>query len=272
MPLNKILYLLQWADTELILGHRLSEWTGHGPVLEQDIAITNIALDHIGQARNYYQYIATLIKDRSTIEAISSSPMLLSAYDAKGSVTEDDLAYLRDGLDYHNVLLVEQPNGDWAYTIVRSFLYDTFTVAAYTLMTNGSDEQIAAIAAKSLKEAKYHLRWSSEWMIRLGDGTPESHTRLQAAIKDMWVYSGELTMASEADQDAASNGYGADLAKISAAYQEGIQNILALAQTPMPPADVYMHTGGKMGRHGEHLGYLLAEMQYLQRAYPGQEW
>lgn len=272
MPLHKIKYLLQWADTELILGHRLSEWTGHGPVLEQDIAITNIALDHIGQARNYYQYMATLIKDKVTLEAISSSPMLLQAFDIKGSVTEDDLAYLRDGSDYRNVLLAEQLNGDWAYTIVRSFLYDTFTVAAYTQMSNSSDEQIAAIAAKSLKEAKYHLRWSSEWMIRLGDGTVESHARLQLALKDMWVYSGELLQASEADAAAASGGYGADLAKLSNNYHENINNILAQAETKMPAADIYMQTGGKQGNHGEHLGFLLAEMQYLQRAYPGQEW
>lgn len=243
-------YLLRLADNPLILGQRLSEWCGHGPVLEQDIALTNIALDLMGQARSWLAYAAEL---------------------AGGDLTEDHMAFLRDAWDFHNVLLVEQPNGDFAHTIVRQFLFDAWHFHALHELAGSQDEQIAAIAAKSLKEVTYHLRFSSEWMIRLGDGTEESHQRMQSALDTLWTFSGELITADELDRQMAEAGVGVDLDKIRPTVTEKINSIIERA-TLTQPTDEWMQSGGKQGRHTEHLGYILAEMQYMQRAYPGMDW
>lgn len=243
-------YVLRMGDNALILGQRLSEWCGHGPVLEQDIAVTNIALDLIGQARSIFDYAGRL--------------------EGKGR-SEDDIAFLRDAWDFRNVLLVEQPNRDWAYTIVRQFLFDGFNFLFHQGMTGSRDEQLAAIAEKSLKEITYHLRYSSEWMIRLGDGTEESHERMQAALDDLWSFTGELFEMNEVDRLAIDVGIGLDLQTLRPAYDERLQAVLEQATLRKPDAD-WMQSGGKEGRHSEHLGFILAEMQFLQRAYPGSEW
>lgn len=243
-------YLLRLGDNSLILGQRLSEWCGHGPVLEQDIAITNISLDFVGQTRSWYQYAAQV--------------------EGKGR-TEDDIAYLRDAWDFQNVLLVEQPNEDWAYTIVRQFLFDAFNFYFHRELAQSADHQIAAIAEKSLKEITYHLRYSSEWVIRLGDGTPVSHQKMQDALNDLWMYAGEMTEPDALDTEMAAAGIGADLTKIRPLYWQKVDEILAEA-TLKKPENSWFQTGGKQGRHTEHLGFMLAEMQHLQRMYPGQVW
>lgn len=244
------LYVLRLADNALILGQRLAEWCGHGPVLEQDIALTNIALDLMGQARSWFAYAAEL---------------------SNHAYSEDDLAFLRDAWDFRNVLLVEQPNGDFAHTIVRQFLFDAWHYHALRELAKSKDEQIAAIAAKSLKEVSYHLRFSSEWMIRLGDGTAESRRRMQAALENLWMYSGEALVADELDREMLDAGIGVDLEKIRPEVTDKLNTIIERA-TLAQPTDSWMQSGGKQGRHSEHLGYILAEMQYLQRAYPGMKW
>ncbi len=268
-----IKYTLQIADNALILGHRISEWCGHGPILEQDIAITNIALDHLGQARSLYQYAAKLVNEMSVEEkqTLFSSSVLQQKTTKGETLDEDDLAYLRDGWDFKNVQLVEQPNKDWAYTIVRSFLYDSFNYYFYTALQQSKDATIAAVAEKSLKEVSYHLRWSSEWVVRLGDGTDESHNRMQTALNDYWMFSGELMIASDADKAMQQAGIGIDVSGIKANWDKHVDNILAEA-TLERPKDAWMQQGGKDGRHTEHLGYILAELQFMQRAYPDMEW
>jgi len=243
-------YILHLADDALILGHRNSEWCGHGPVLEQDIAITNISLDLIGQARNFYQYAAKLKADGST---------------------EDSLAYLRDGREFKNCLLVEQSNGDWAKTILRQFLFSAYQYYLYQELQNSKDEQLAAIAEKSLKEVNYHLRWSSEWVVRLGDGTEESHQRISGAIGELWMYTGEMFEASSYELQAANEGTGVDLSSIKPKWEEKVKEVFDEA-TLAWPGNVFMQTGGKEGKHTEHLGYILAELQFMQRAYPNSEW
>lgn len=243
-------YLLRLGDNALILGQRLSEWCGHGPVLEQDIAITNIALDLIGQTRSWFQYAAEI--------------------EGKGR-TEDDIAYLRDPRDYYNVLLVEQPNEDWAFTITRQFFFDVFNFYLHRELTNSKDARIAAIAAKSLKEITYHLKYSSEWMIRLGDGTTLSRKKMQVAVNELWPFTGELTDPDDLDREMAKAGIGADLSQIQPRYQQKIDEILAEA-TLEKPAALSIQTGGKQGLHTEYLGFILADLQYLQRTYPGVEW
>jgi ring-1,2-phenylacetyl-CoA epoxidase subunit PaaC len=272
MSKELIKYTLQIADNALVIGHRLSEWCGHGPVLEQDIAITNIALDHLGQARNLYQYAATLFnqlaaEDKQQIFA--STAIQIKAAEGK-DIDEDDLAYLRDGWDFYNVMLVELPNNDWAYTIARSFIYDTFNHLFYTQLLQCKDESLAAIAEKSLKEVDYHVRWCSEWVIRLGDGTAESTRRMQDAINNLWAYSGELMTPNDTDKWALTN-LGINIEALKTAWQQKAVAILEDA-TLQVPATGWMHTGGKDGRHTEHLGYVLAELQFMQRAYPGMEW
>lgn len=268
-----ILYTLQIADNALINGHRQSEWCGHGPVLEQDIALTNIALDHLGQARSLYQHAAELFNnlpqdDKSTL---FTSVALQQKITAGEALTEDDLAYLRDGWDFRNVLLVEQPNKDWAYTVARSFLLDVFNHYFFTALQNSQDATLAAIAEKSLKEVTYHIRWSSEWMIRLGDGTDESQSRIQDALNDRWMFSGELMVESEADKAMSAAAIGVDLQKIKALWQDHVQKILDEATLTIP-ANNWMQQGGKQGQHTEHLGYILTELQFMQRAYPGMQW
>lgn len=243
-------FLLLLADNTHILGHRLGEWCGHGPELEIDMAMTNLALDLIGQSRNYYQYAAEL--------------------EGAGR-TEDDLAYLRDAREYRNCLLVEQPNGDFAHTVARNFLFDSWHFFFLQALCLSNNERLSSIAAKSLKEVTYHLRWSSEWVIRLGDGTEESHRRIQDAFDHLWTYRGELLAPAPYETEAASAGYGVDLHAIRPQVEDKLCDILVQA-TLKRPEDGWMQSGGKSGRHSEHLGYILAEMQYVQRAYPNSVW
>ena len=243
-------YTLHLADNALILGHRNSEWCGHGPILEQDIALSNIALDLIGQARNFYQYAAKL---------------------AGNGATEDSLAYLRDAIDFKNALLAEIPNGDWAQTVLRQFFFSTYQYFLYQQLQNSKDQQLAAIAEKSLKEVTYHLRWSSEWVIRLGEGTAESKKRMLQAIEECWSFTGDLFVMTGYEQQVFNDGYGVDLQTIKPLWQEKINAVLEEATLELP-ANSWMQSGGKAGIHTEHLGFILAEMQFLQRAYPNAEW
>ncbi len=269
-----IQYTLHLADNPLILGHRNSEWCGHGPVLEQDIAITNISLDLIGQARNFYQYAAQLINESKNTESLKA-PSLLSltknGAGVAGEVSEDTLAYLRTEREFKNCLLVEQPNGDWAQTILRQFLFSAYQFYLYQELQKTQDKQLAAIAEKSLKEVTYHLRWSSEWVIRLGDGTEESHTRILKAIEELWSYTGELFDAVNYEQQAAVDGIGIDLTLLKDNWVNKIKKIFDEGMLTLP-ANTFQHTGGKTGVHSEHLGFILAELQYMQRTYPGCEW
>jgi len=258
---SKINYTLHLADNALILGHRNSEWCGHGPVLEQDIAITNISLDLIGQARNFYQYAAELIN-----EAKASSPQ---GEEVGGEVTEDTLAYLRDARDFKNCLLVEQPNGDWAVTILRQFLFSVYQYLLYQRLQTSNDGQLAAIAEKALKEVTYHIRWSSEWVIRLGDGTEESHKKILKAIDDLWMFTGELFKPALYETEVVEDGV--DVANLKDGWMQKVKNVFGEATLPVPE-NVWMQSGGKEGMHTEYLGYILADMQFLQRAYPDCEW
>lgn len=252
-----IQYSLHLADNSLILGQRNAEWCGHGPVLEQDIAITNISLDLIGQARNFYQHAATLI-NQSTNKPINPA-------------TEDILAYLRKEREFKNCLLVEQPNGDWAQTTLRQFFFSQYQYLLFQQLQKSKDEQLAAIAEKSLKEVTYHLRWSSEWVIRLGDGTAESHERVMKAIDELWRYTGELFDEADYETQALREGFGIAVSELKEPWINKVAEIFDEATLPLPQK-VFMQAGGKEGKHTEHLGYILTELQYMQRAYPGCEW
>jgi ring-1,2-phenylacetyl-CoA epoxidase subunit PaaC len=256
-------FTLHLADDALILGHRNSEWTGQGPILEQDIAISNIALDLIGQARNFYQYAARLINESGGSGEMAGGP--------GGEVSEDSLAYLRDGWDFKNCLLVEQANGDWAKTLLRQFFFSAAQYYLYERLQYSKDSQLAAISEKAFKEIVYHLRWSSEWIIRLGDGTAESHARLEKALDELWKFTGELFVPSPYEQQLIREGVGIDLSLLQPKWEEKVREIFIEAQLSYPAERAGL-TGGKEGRHTEHLGYILAEMQFLQRAYPGCEW
>lgn len=272
--MNQLLqYTLQIADNALINGHRLSEWCGHGPVIEQDIALSNIALDHLGQARSLYQYAADQINKMATADKsqMFSATALNQKIDQGEMIDEDDLAYLRDGWDFRNVLLVEQPNKDWGYTVARSFYFDTFNYFFFEALQNSSDETLAAIAEKSLKEVTYHLRWSSEWVIRLGDGTEESRQRMQVALNDCWMFTGELFKANEADKLMLGAEIGVDLVEVESNWIDRISAIINEA-TLSTPTNTWMQEGGKEGKHSEHLGYILTELQFVQRAYPNMKW
>jgi len=238
-------YTLHLADNALIIAQRNAEWCGHGPILEQDIAITNISLDLLGQSRNFYQYAATLTGN---------------------DTTEDTLAYLRTEREFKNCLLVEQPNGDWGQTVLRQFFFSAYQYLLYEKLQEGKDEQLAAIASKALKEVTYHLRWSSEWVIRLGDGTEESHQRMLSAIDELWRYTGELFMP--ADYEKAD---GPDVSLLKDDWMKKLTSVFEEATLPVPEK-VFMQTGGKNGVHTEHLGYILTELQYIQRAYPNATW
>jgi len=250
-------YIVHQADNALILGHRNSEWTGHGPILEQDIALSNIALDLIGQARNFYQLAA------SRITELSGDP-----------VTEDDLAYLRDAAEFRNCILVEQPNGDWARTILRQFYFSTYQYLLYKELQLSQSPEIAAIAEKSIKETRYHVKWSSEWVIRLGHGTEESHSRMIDAMYILNPCIAELFIASDFEYEAAGSGVGILPEAIEMAWFEKVNKILMSATLPelMPGKKTLPILSGKNGVHSEHLGHLLAEMQFLQRTYPGSSW
>lgn len=244
-------YTLHLADNALILAQRNSEWCGHGPILEQDIAITNISLDLIGQARSLYQYAA------------EGSP----------NATEDTLAFMRDGRAYKNCLLVEQPNGDWAQTILRQFFFSTYQYFLYQRLQQSADATLAAIAEKSLKEVTYHVRWSSEWVIRLGDGTEESNNRILKALDELWAFTGEMFIPADYETEAVELGIGVDVNAIKPAWEQRINEIFAEATLPSPTTEgVWMQSGGKTGVHSEQLGFILAEMQSMQRTYPGCEW
>lgn len=259
-------YILHLADNSLILGQRNSEWCGHGPVLEQDIAITNISLDLIGQARNFYQYATTLINNQNLAKVSPTGGDLEGA-----GASEDSLAYLRTERQFKNCLLVEQPNNDWAQTILRQYLFSQYQFLFFQQLQESKDEQLAAIAAKSLKEVTYHLRWSSEWVIRLGNGTEESHSRMLKAIDELWRYTGELFGATGYELQAASDGIAVDVSKLKEPWMKKVKEIFEEATLPIPEK-IFMQTGGKEGLHTEHLGFILSELQYMQRAYPGCEW
>lgn len=244
----QIKYLLHLADNSLILGQRLGEWCGHGPVLEQDIALTNISLDLIGQARLFYQHIASLPGQ---------------------DTTEDKLAMLRYEHEYYNLLLVEQPNQHFGHTIARQFLFDVFQHLQFDQMTNHRDVSIAAIAAKSIKEIRYHQRYSSEWVVRLGDGTEESHAKMQQGIDDMWRYTGE--MFRPASYETASGDFAVNVAALESEWSQRVNTILLEAGLRVP-ANQVMQYGGKEGKHTEHMGYILTELQYMQRTYPAMNW
>ena len=253
-------YILHLGDNALVLGHRNSEWTGHGPILEQDIALSNIALDLIGQARYYYQYASERMNGSKPISAPGRTP-----------VTEDALAYLRDAWDFRNCLLVEQGNGDWGKTILRQFFFSAYQYELYQVLQRSRDGQLAAIAEKSLKEVTYHLRWSGEWVIRLGDGTEESHARMEQAVADLWQYTGELFLPADYEKILAPLGVAVELSAIRALWDIKTAEVLRAAGLETKEGE-WMQKGGKQGKHTEALGYLLAEMQFLQRAYPGCEW
>jgi ring-1,2-phenylacetyl-CoA epoxidase subunit PaaC len=243
-----VLALLRRADDALVLGHRLSEWTGHAPTLEEDLALANLALDLIGQARALYQYAGDL-----------------SGHD------EDQLAYLRDAAAYRNCLLVEQPNGDFSRTIVRQLFYTAFIDPFWRATTTSTDATLAAIAAKSEKESAYHLRHAGEWLVRLGDGTEESHHRAQDAMDWLWPYVGELFEADAAEQGLIATGVLPAPAALRDGWDRTVAALLDRATLRRPP-DSWMQTGGRRGVHSEHLGTMLAEMQVLQRTYPGARW
>ncbi|WP_378188459.1 1,2-phenylacetyl-CoA epoxidase subunit PaaC [Aquimarina sp. W85] len=245
-----IQYIYGIADNALILGQRLSELCGHGPSLETDIAGTNIALDLLGQTRSYYQYAAQLKGDETT---------------------EDDIAYLRTEREYKNVLLVEQPNTHFGYVIARQFLYDVFHVLVLEALQNSTDLTLAAIAKKSIKEVRYHQRFSSDWIKRLGDGTPESHNKIQEAMDTLWTYTDELFHMTEADIKAVEMGIGVDVSVLKNDYYTRVRDILERSTLQIPEMK-WFQKGGKQGIHTEHMGYLLADLQYMQRTYPGMKW
>ena len=243
-------YVLRLGDLALVLGQRLGEWVGHSPALEEDLGLANIALDMIGQARLLLTYAGEV--------------------EGQGR-GEDDIAFLRGHGEYLNAVLAEQPNGDFGQTIVRQVLIDAFQLELYQRMTASTDERLAAIAAKSVKEVRYHLRYSSGWLVRLGDGTDESHRRVQAAVDALWPYTVELFAEDELDRAMADQGVAPRLADVKAAWDHRLDEILAEATLKRPPHRPHAWHG-KRGQHSEHLGYILAEMQYLQRTHPGARW
>ena len=243
-------YVLRLGDLSLVLGQRLGEWVGHAPALEEDLGLANIALDLIGQARLLLTYAGEV--------------------EGRGR-GEDDIAFLREHGEYLNAILAEQPNGDFGQTIVRQALIDAFQLELYERMTTSTDERLAAIAAKSVKEIRYHLRYSSGWLVRLGDGTQDSHARVQSALEALWPYTVELFAEDELDRLMADHGVAPRLSDVHAAWTQRIDAILAEA-TLQRPRDRPHSWHGKRGQHSEHLGYMLAEMQHLQRAHPGARW
>jgi ring-1,2-phenylacetyl-CoA epoxidase subunit PaaC len=245
-----VLYVLRRADDALILGHRLSEWCGHAPMLEEDMALSNIALDLLGQARELYSYA-------SKVEGKDNN--------------EDRFAYLRDVRQYRNLLLTEQPNGDFARTMVRQFFYSAFADLYWRAMMKSTDATLAAIAAKSEKESAYHLRHSSEWIVRLGDGTEESHARAQAAIDELWAFTGEMFAVDDGERGLIEAGVAIDPAGLRQQWLKTVSGIAAEATLTVPKND-WMQQGGRVGRHSEHLGHLLSELQSLQRSFPGATW
>lgn len=243
-------YLLRLGDDRLVLGHRLSEWCGHGPILEEDIALANIALDLIGQATLYLR--------------------LAAETEGKGR-SEDALAYFREAVEFRNIQMVELPKGDFAFTIVRQFFFDAYSYHLLEQLQKSSHLELAGIAAKGYKEVRYHLRHSSEWVQRLGDGTEESRARAQKAVDDLWRFTGEMFMSDEIDQRMQASGVGADLGPIRRKWDAIVSDVFGRA-TLSTPAESYMLSGGRKGRHTEFLGHMLSEMQIVARSHPGVEW
>lgn len=240
-------YLLRLGDSAIVNGHRLSQWCGHGPILEEDIAMTNIALDFVGLGTNLLAYAAQV--------------------ENKGR-TEDDLAYFRNERQYRNFLLVEQPNGDYATTMARQFFFDTYCYYLFAELKNSKDPQLAAIAEKAIKEITYHLRHTSEWMYRMGDGTEESHNRLQAAVEELWMFTGDMFDADAVDELLQNDGITPDMKTVKAKWDAHVKQVLNEATLQLP-TDNYMQRGSREGKHTEHLGYMLAEMQSVAREFPG---
>ena len=248
MDADKFHWLLRAGDNALVLSQRLSEWCGKGPVLEEDMALTNISLDLIGQATLWLS--------------------LAGKVEGKGR-DEDALAFLRDVQDFRNLLLVEQPNGDYADTLMRQFFFDCWHYHQLQSLQESADLRVAEIAAKSIKEVAYHLRRSGDLVVRLGDGSDESHRRMQASADKLWAWTGEAFVDDDIDRQAAVDGVAPLPSTLRDAWLADVRHVFAEATLALPPADAWMQSGGKQGRHTEHLGYLLAEMQFLQRAYPG---
>lgn len=244
-------YLIRLADDRLILGHRLSEWCGHGPILEEDIALANIALDYIGHAANLYEYAVEI--------------------EGEGR-HRDDLVYFRDDPEYTNLKIVELPKGDFGFTIARQFLFSSFSYYLYQLLSDIDDEQFSGIVEKHFKEVKYHLRHSREWVLRLGDGTEESHERIQDAFDEIWMYTGELFYQDQIEHFLQNEGLAADTESFKSDWKDLVVDTLEEATLDVPDFDQYMAEGGREGFHTEHLGHLLAEMQHLRRSYPDADW
>ena len=243
-------YILGIADNNLILGQRLGELCGHGPSLETDIACTNISLDLLGQVRSYYQYAAKIAGDGRT---------------------EDDIAMLRSEREYVNALLVEQPNIDFGYVMIRQFLFDAYHYLLLSELQFSKDTSLAAIATKAIKEVSYHLRFSSDWVKRLGDGTEESHNRIQKALDDLWEYTDELFYQSAYDKHTIEHGVGVDVTAFKKTYYNNVSEVIKEATLKVPETK-YFKRGGKKGIHSEYMGYLLADLQYMQRTYPEMKW
>jgi ring-1,2-phenylacetyl-CoA epoxidase subunit PaaC len=243
--------VLRFADSALILSQRLMEWCGKGPVLEEDMALANTALDLLGQARLWLAYAAELDDKQRD---------------------EDQFAFLRDSRDYRNLLLVEQPNGNYAQTLVRQFFFDTWHHLALAAMVESSDEHVAGIAEKAIKEVTYHVRRSSDLIVRLGDGTEKSHALVQEAIDELWTYTGEMFVVDAIDSELASTRAFPEFGSLRQRWLEHVQQVFQAATLRVPAADAFMQSGGRQGRHTEKLGYLLAEMQILPRTYPGATW
>ena len=243
-------YLLRLADDRLVLGHRLSEWCGHAPILEEDIALANIALDLIGQA-------TLLLRMAGEVEGQGRS--------------EDTLAYFRDDVAYRNVLMAELPKGDFAFTVVRQFLFSAAAFYHLEALQRSASADLAGIAAKALKETRYHVRHAGEWVLRLGDGTEESHERTQRALDELWRYTGELFMTDGVDAALVAAGLAPDVAALHPRWRAQVADVVSRATLALPP-DGYMQRGGRQGRHTEHLGRLLAEMQIVARSHPGAQW
>ena len=252
-------YVLRLADSDLILAQRLGEWVGHGPVLEEDIALTNVGLDLLGQARLWFAYAGE-------IEART-----LQARPGGAGRGEDEFAFLREGSGFRNLLLTEQPNGNYADTTARQFYFDVWHELLLRSLAVSPDPRIAEIAAKALKEVMYHAERSADWVIRLGDGTDLSHARMQSAIDDLWMYTGEMFVSDDIDLALVADGVAADAGALMPAWRDRVAAVLELATLTMPSA-TWMQRGGKQGVHTEHLGHLLAEMQSVRRAYPGAQW
>ena len=248
---HKTDYVRRLGDNVLVLSQRLSEWCGKGPALEEDMALINVSLDLIGQARLWLAYAAEL--------------------EGAGR-NEDQLAFLRDFHQFHNLLVVELPNGSYADTLARQFLFDVWHYFLLEGLCESSDARIAEIAQKCFKEVTYHVRRSTDLMIRLGDGSEESHRRMQDAIDALWMYTGELFTTDALDQAMQADGIAPDLAELQQKWQQHVTEVMREATLQLPASGLWMQSGGKQGRHTEHLGYLLAEMQFLQRTYPGASW